>query len=252
MRIYLLLAIFLFLAGCLLEAPGGITKLQRVETGDVVMINYIQQVEGTGELVATSYAEIANDPNVPKAEGYKEPKSFGPINITVGIGLMPTMDDALIGMRIGEVKRVLIPPEEAYGERLEELIRVIPRVAVLPKITEVPTGEFNRTLVEGEYVKLRYWRARVVEVTEDYVALRNEPRNGSIVQTKYGPAVVIVNDTHVVSILAPEVGVVVETPFGPAKIIAYDEETVTLDHNHPLAGKAISLEFKVVGIEKSK
>ncbi|MFQ5815683.1 MAG: peptidylprolyl isomerase [Candidatus Hydrothermarchaeaceae archaeon] len=250
---FLLLALSLFLTGgCISKSPDDFTEPPEVEEGDVVLINYIQRVKDTGELVATSYEELARDPGVPRPEGYKEAETYGPVNITVGSGLMPTVENALIGMRIGDESEVRIPPEEAYGERLSELIRVIPRVAVLPRIIEVSAEEFNETLEVGDYVELKYWQARVIEVTNEYIALRNEPEEGRIIQTKYGPAAVTTNATHVISVLTPEVNSFVITPFGPARVMDYDDDTVTLDHNHPLAGETLSFLARVEGVEKSK
>jgi peptidylprolyl isomerase len=51
----------------------------------------------------------------------------------------------------------------------------------------------------------------------------------------------------------PEVGqtVALHTPQGqqiPAKIVSVDEKKVTVDLNHPLAGKSLTFEIEVVGI----
>jgi len=223
-----------------------------VEKGDTVLINYIQRVYDSKALVATSYENIAKDPQVAKAEGYEEAEGYGPINIHVGSGINPPVESGLLGAQVGDEKEILIPPEDAYGNQLAELIRVIPRVAILQKIVEVPRTEFDKSLEVGEYVALKYWQARVIEVTDEYVALRNEPEDGSTVQTNYGPAVVAVNATHVTTTLTPEVDSTLETPFGKAKVMDYDDETVTLDHNHPLAGKTLLFEVRVEAIEKPK
>lgn len=52
----------------------------------------------------------------------------------------------------------------------------------------------------------------------------------------------------------PEVGMnlMIETPEGqkfPSKIVEMDEENLTVDLNHPLAGKNLNFEIKVVDIE---
>lgn len=253
MRTALILFFLLFsVAGCISRPSEKIVDSPIIENGDTVVINYIERVKDTNELVATSYSDLARDPAIQKAMGYVEAEQYGPINITVGSGTLPAVEDALVGMRIGEEKEVLIPSREAYGERLSELIRVIPRVAILPRIIEVPLTEFEKTPTVDSYVQLRYWRARVIEVTNESIALRNEPEEGSVIQTIYGPAQVKTNTTHVMTILNPVAGSFVDTPFGLARIASYDDDTVTLDHNHPLAGKSLTFTFKIEGIEKLK
>ncbi|MBT3450917.1 peptidylprolyl isomerase, partial [archaeon] len=54
----------------------------------------------------------------------------------------------------------------------------------------------------------------------------------------------------------PEVGMVlgVSTPDGkqfPAKIIEVNDDTITIDLNHPLAGKNLNFKLKLVSIEES-
>ena len=55
----------------------------------------------------------------------------------------------------------------------------------------------------------------------------------------------------------PKVGMVlmVGLPNGmqvPVKIVSVDAESVSIDLNHPLAGKALNFKIKIVGIEDSK
>ncbi len=51
-----------------------------------------------------------------------------PLAFTVGGGqVIPGFDAALIGMQIGETKQVIIQPDQAYGQRVEELVQTINR-----------------------------------------------------------------------------------------------------------------------------
>lgn len=51
-----------------------------------------------------------------------------PLAFTVGVGqVIPGFDRALLGMSIGELKDVMIPAVDAYGERIPELIQTIDR-----------------------------------------------------------------------------------------------------------------------------
>ena len=76
--------------------------------GDVVHVHY------TGKLVS---GEVFDS-----SEG-REPLAF-----TVGGGeVIPGFEVAVAGMQVGESKDVVIPVNEAYGERRDELQQTIPR-----------------------------------------------------------------------------------------------------------------------------
>jgi peptidylprolyl isomerase len=51
-----------------------------------------------------------------------------PLAFTVGLGqVIRGFDQALLGMSIGELKDVVIPALEAYGERIPELVQTVDR-----------------------------------------------------------------------------------------------------------------------------
>ncbi|HQR34705.1 MAG TPA: peptidylprolyl isomerase, partial [Blastocatellia bacterium] len=51
-----------------------------------------------------------------------------PLGFTVGAGqVIPGFDAALLGMQIGETKNVVIPADQAYGQRMEEYVQTIDR-----------------------------------------------------------------------------------------------------------------------------
>ncbi|HJZ82373.1 MAG TPA: peptidylprolyl isomerase [Pyrinomonadaceae bacterium] len=82
--------------------------MSTVKNGDTVKVHYTGKFD-TGEVFDSS-------------EG-AEPLAF-----TVGGGqVIPGFDLALVGMQIGETKDVVIEPEQAYGERVEELVQTIGR-----------------------------------------------------------------------------------------------------------------------------
>jgi peptidylprolyl isomerase len=83
-------------------------EMSTVKTGDTVKVHYTGKLD-SGEVFDTS------------AEG--EPLSF-----TVGAGqVIEGFDQALIGMKVGESKEIIIPPAQAYGERDEDLVQRISR-----------------------------------------------------------------------------------------------------------------------------
>jgi peptidylprolyl isomerase len=95
--------------------------MQIVKAGDTVKVHYTGTFDN-GEMFDTS-------------EG-AEPLAF-----TIGVGqVIPGFDAALLGMQPGETKQIIIPPEEAYGLRQEELVQTISRAQFQLGDTEPEVG----------------------------------------------------------------------------------------------------------------
>ena len=151
----------------------------KVEKGDFVVFNYIGKFEN-GEIFDTTYENIAKEAGI-----YMEDRTYGPLGANVGVGeLIPGMDEALLGMEVGERKNITIPPEKGYGMPRDDLI------------INVPTSEFKKAGIE------------------------------------------------------PIEGAYIMTDSGIAQITTIGEENVTLDFNHPLAGKTLVFEVEVVDVKK--
>ncbi|HKZ47937.1 MAG TPA: peptidylprolyl isomerase [Thermoplasmata archaeon] len=106
----------------------------------------------------------------------------------VGAGeVIAGFEEAVRGMRPGERKTFTLPPEQAYGERDEEMVVEIPRASM-------PEGE----VAKGMAVRFKL------------------PDDGEEVD---------------------------------GTIVSLDAERVLVDFNHPLAGKALTFEIEVVGVD---
>ena len=113
-----------------------------------------------------------------------------PIEFIQGIGqIIPGLEEALYGMKVGEKKTVEIQPEDAYGVYDPDSLEVAKK------------DEFSEEipLDVGTFLDLRD------------------------------------NEGEVLS----------------AQIIEADEETVTLDFNHPLAGKVLLLEISISALRSA-
>lgn len=98
---------------------------KKVEKGDSVSVHYVGKLED-GTVFDTSEKEVAME-----AGTYNEMRDYEPLKFTVGAGQMiKGFDEGVVGMKVGEEKTLKIPPEEAYGEYMEEYAREIPRNAV--------------------------------------------------------------------------------------------------------------------------
>lgn len=114
-------------------------------------------------------------------------KEKGPLPFTIGEGeVIPGFEEAVIGMAPGESKKIIIPAENAYGPRHEEMVLVVERQH-LPEGLDPQVGQqYQIPQSEGQSI--------VVTVTET------------------------------------------------------SDSSVTLDGNHPLAGKALTFEIELIEV----
>lgn len=145
----IILAALILLAGC---AGEKIAK-----EGDAVSVNYIGSLQG-GKVFDTSYENIAREKGI-----YQSEREYEPLAFTVGAGQMITgFDEAVVGMREGEEKEVMMPPEKAYGFVDTNLIGAVPR-----KIFE-QSGIAPET---GRAIAINGRNARIVSFNETEVTV---------------------------------------------------------------------------------
>ena len=99
-----------------------------------------------GDNISLHYTGTLDDGTVFDSSDGREPLSF-----TVGSGeVIQGFDEGVRGMEVGETRDISIPPDQAYGEYYEELVRVVPRQAfpegMAPEIgitleLELPSGQ---------------------------------------------------------------------------------------------------------------
>ena len=139
--ILLLIAMILF-SGCVGE--------KTVKNGDNISVDYTGSLEN-GKVFDTSFEKVAEANNL-----LVEGRVYKPLKFTVGKEQMiKGFDEGVIGMKVGETRKLTIPPEKAYGPRNPEMIQAmpilqeVPATRVIPKIFEVPISQFEGLLGSG-------------------------------------------------------------------------------------------------------
>jgi peptidylprolyl isomerase len=149
--------------------------MAQAKTGDKVKVHYTGRLEG-GEVFDSS--ECREDDCGCES---------GPLEFTIGEGnVIPGFEQGVIGMSPGDTRTVVIPADQAYGERVEEMVAVVNR-------KDIPA---DLVLEVGNQL----------EVTQE--------------------------DGNVFPVVITEVA----------------ESTVTLDANHPLAGRELTFDLRLVEI----
>jgi peptidylprolyl isomerase len=144
-----------FISGC----AGYVAN---TEKGDVM-------VAKKGDHVAVHYTGTLEDRSVFDSSEGREPLEFD-----VGAGQMiKGFDSAVVGMKVGEEKSIKIKPEDAYGQREEKNIIVVPK-------NQVPSGVKN-----GDTLNAQGQPVKVVSVGNETVKIDfNHPLAGETLNFK--------------------------------------------------------------------
>jgi len=111
-----------------------------VETGDMVQIEFIEKDQNEN-IIDTSRKDVAQKSGI-----FDPNKIYAPLSFRVGAGkVFAGLEEGMLGMRLGQSKAIVIPPQKAYGVRNPALISIVP--------IEVFTGN-GITPKEGMTIKL--------------------------------------------------------------------------------------------------
>ena len=113
-----------------------------------------------GDTVQLHYTSYAADGCVIETSGQREPLEFvaGGAEVIVGVSR------AVIGMQVGERRRIAVPPEQAFGYRDPRLQQQAPRLGLLEKIDE---GDQLTVTVAGRELDVWVRTTTADEITLD-------------------------------------------------------------------------------------
>ncbi len=151
------------------------------DIGSVVAKAQSQEV-ATGKQISIEYILRLEDDSVIDSNVGEDPLIF----IQGSHKIIPGLENALDGMRIGEIKQVTVEPEDAYG----------------------PVNE-----------------GAVSEIAKDQIP-QDSLRVGTVLQGQSADGRVII-----------------------ARVVEVRKNTVLLDYNHPLAGKTLYFDVKILAVQ---
>ena len=92
-----------------------------IKEGDFLLVELTGRVKSTGKLIDVTSEEIARKEGV-----YDEKDIYAPRLVVAGKGwVIKGVDDVLEQMVVGVSKTIIIPPAEAFGEKMPKISRLI-------------------------------------------------------------------------------------------------------------------------------
>ena len=129
-----------------------------IENGNFVRVNFTGKIKETDEVFDTTYDEIAQEAGI-----FDENKTYKPIPIVVGGNhLLPSIEEAIIGLDAGESKTVEVESENGFGPRDPKAIQLIPmREFKKQGMTPYPGMRINAEGGEGRILTVNGGRVKV-------------------------------------------------------------------------------------------
>jgi len=92
----------------------------------------------------------------------------GPMEFTIGAGeVIPGFEAGVVGLAVGEAKTIHIPIEDAYGERIEEMVAVVPRGDLPPEMNPEVGQQLEVTQEDGQVFQVLVVDANADSITID-------------------------------------------------------------------------------------
>jgi len=119
MRLTILLP-SLFILLFLISACKAEEKEPTVEPGKTITFDYAAGFDN-GTLFDTSFETVAKESGI-----YDPNRIYRPVKMVYGKNpLFPGLEEALLGMKAGDIKNIRIPPDKAYGTKIKNSITVL-------------------------------------------------------------------------------------------------------------------------------
>ncbi len=120
-------------------------------------------VVAKGSKVSVEYTGSFDDGTVFDTSEGKAPITF----VTGNSEVIKGFDEAVVGMKKGEVKKITITPQEGYGDRDEKLRQQVPR-SVFPQEMKLEKGMgFSFKTPQGQVIHATITEANSESVTVD-------------------------------------------------------------------------------------
>ena len=144
--------------GLMVSAPESEAKVQKIAAGKKVTFDYVLTIDG--QTIETS-------------------ENVGPLEYTHGEGgILKGLEKRLAGLKVGDVKTITIPAQEAYGQVRPEAVREFPK-STLPENFTPQVG----AIVRVENDSGQKFPVTIAEIRDETIVLNlNHPLAGKDLQ----------------------------------------------------------------------
>lgn len=226
-----------------------------VKVNSDVKVNYAGYLAG-GELFDTNIKSIAVENGLIKDESILKPLEFKVGAGTVILGF----EKGIIGMKEGETRKVIIPPEEGYIYNPSLVIQNLKRRIKLDRFSKFNVTEFTSKtgiipMIGDELKRDQFpWSLKIINIENETVTIENFLKMGDkIVLPGAGWESLVeeVTDKEIVINQTPKVGdkTVIPTQDQGPKIGIVNkvtENSYDLDMNNPLSGQTLIFDITVI------
>ncbi len=223
----------------------------KILQGDMVTVEVTAALKD-GQVLFTTWEQIAQDQHIPKMKGYVSPPHFSPELVIAGQSAsIQGLADAVLGMSVGEKRTVTVPAEKAFGAPDPALRRQFPCERVMPVTMQVSAERFVQMTgafpVAGKELDLfPYVTTRVTRVDETSVDLQLQAKNSQRIEEAFGTVEISVDEQEIRTRLTPKLGSDFPLENRVGRIVSSDGVEFTVDFNPPVAGQALVLDLEVV------
>ncbi len=237
---------------------GGGNQTSKALAGDVVTVNYILR-DTSGNVLDTNIETIARNFKI-----YTTDITYQPFRLRLSPdnGMLPGFTNGIINMSTGMTKEVFLPSAEAYAFD-PALIFEMPKSGIVPRVSEISItpDEFTALKIrKGANItnKKFGWKMTVVDImpgNSTIVLMQNPEINQYFINDGWPTLVKNMTDSEIYLELTPDTNKTylyqdpAVCPSGRAKVAAQDNLTITIDCNHPMAGKDLKFEITLLSIE---
>lgn len=240
----LIFAVVVLLSGCVGNS---------VKKGDNISVDYVGSFEN-GKVFDTNIEKVAKANNM-STEGEK----FEPLTFIVGKtprAVIQGFDEGVIGMKVGETKKLVIPPEKAYPInpdmiQVNPIVQDFPANRVFSTVLDVPLGQFeqffgqNHSVGDTVTIPDTNLNITVTNITSSEVSLKYNLVNGSKIWDARAPwneTVIKIDAENITTRPAVKIKDTVQfkgVPFN-STVIGLDNINITLRHN-PIKETTVSV-----------